>query len=796
MDNMLDLVVSSDFKWETTQDIDVTVSIGEGIFLPIKSKVSIYGGDPATGSPVISSGSLSQSQAYSVRMRVPSYLRDLYITLESSTGTTMTTKAAIVGGKVNHVFSGMKEGDMDFVPFKSVADPGPECDNCDVLVSGSGNVTIKEGKTYCITDTFNGSITYETWNGGGTLKVCGTATLSGTTTLGTNSHIVVTQNGSLTINSLSIWGSNPSITVYANASLRVNSGFSTSGHFLNHGTVTVDGGLVIQQLGSEMINNGTITLLKNSLQLNSVTMTNHGTITVPAYIHLNTNSSLTNNGDITAGNKMEINGSNFFNNVSLVVTSGYFNMNSGSKIINQGSIEVQNGDIAFNSNIIVENRGSMTTGKDIDLNSASNVKNYCKMIAADKVEINSGQFTMINGYLSAGQRVTLNGSGSMSLQDASMVSTDLLTMNASIYGVGAMNTVLATTKIHINSNNVFSGNVEAASNQLFISQNTPRSQHLLNGATYVTPDNMQNFIPITACNPEGVGSEGIVDTDNDGVPDDLDAFPADPERAFRSWYPNETTFATLAFEDLWPGLGDFDFNDVVIEFQYEMITNAQNELKDLNGLFRLMAAGASLNNGFAIAMPFASNKVESVTGGQVVGEAVNVAANGTESGHSNETVILVLDAIGSIYGEFINTQPDKAYVETDTLEVKMILSDPVVNYGTAPFNPFIFVDQERGKEVHMIDHQPTELVNNAFFGTWEDRSDINAGKFYQTSGRLPWAIEIPVSFDYPIETVDILLTHLKFAEWAMSSGTQYQDWYMDKSGYRNTGNIYVKPDQE
>ncbi|MCC7317305.1 MAG: DUF4842 domain-containing protein, partial [Bacteroidales bacterium] len=41
--------------------------------------------------------------------------------------------------------------------------------------------------------------------------------------------------------------------------------------------------------------------------------------------------------------------------------------------------------------------------------------------------------------------------------------------------------------------------------------------------------------------------------------------------------------------------------------------------------------------------------------------------------------------------------------------------------------------------------------------------------------------------------VDILVTYLKFAEWALSSGTEYQDWYLDKSGYRNTDNIYPKP---
>ena len=794
IDGMTDLKINPSFNWATTQNVLVNISINDPGFLPLKSKISLYTADPASGAGLIHSGSISPAEAFSAEVKIASFYKEMFIKLETTTGSIRIEKAQITNNKLDYVFTPAKQSGISTPVLKSVPDPGPDCDECDVTVSGGGNITITGGKTYCVTGSFTGSVTYETWNGGGTLKVCGTASLSGTTTLGTNSHIIVTQNGDLTLNAISMWGSNPSVTVYANAKLTINSGFTTSGYFTNHGLVTVDGSMVLQQLSGPSVNNGTITLLKNSLQINTATLTNNGTITVPQYIHLNTSTTLNNTGSITAGKNMEVNGSNFYNDGETIISTGYFNMNSGSKVINRGTIDAEIGSISFNSNIIVENYDLMHAGNDINLNSASNVTNYCKMIADNKVELNSGNFVMESGYLKADVKITLNGSGSLSLKDASMVSTKLLTMNASVYGSGDRNTVLATNKIHINASNVFSGSIEAASNQLYISQNTPASQHLLNGATFVAPDNMQNFIPITACNPEGVGSQGITDTDNDGVPDELDAFPNDPQRAFRSWYPSETTFATLAFEDLWPGLGDFDFNDAVVVFQYEMITNAQNALKEMNAKYKVIAAGASLNNGFAVSIPFNPSKVASITGNMLVGDALSFDANGTESGHNNETVVVVLDAIGTAYGTFFNTLPDKEFVETDTIKINMILATAESDFGSAPFNPFIFVDQERGKEVHMIDHLPTGLVDPSYFGEWEDRSDQAQGKYYQTSGRLPWALEIPVTFDYPKETVDILLTHLKFAAWAQSSGTEFQDWYLDKDGYRNAENIYVKPE--
>ncbi len=790
---MKDLVVNPDFKWETTQDIVLNISINDPGFLPLKSRVSFYIQDPLSGGDKISSGSISPSEAFQGLIRIPSYVKDLFLSLETSTGIQRIDKVAISNGKIDYVFVSSKSGDYNPTPFKSVGDPGPECDNCDEVISGSGNVNITGGKIYCVTDSFTGSVSFETWNGGGTLKVCGIATINGTVTLGTNSHIMVTQNGSLTLGGISMWGANPSITVYSNATLQINSGLTTTGTFVNHGQTTIKGSLVLQQLSEMAINNGNLNVLNGSVEVNGKQFTNNGTLTTSNSMKFNSNATVVNNGSITTGNSVEVNGSVFTNENEMIVSNGYFNINSGSKVINRGSIDVEKGDINFNSSVLTENRGAMHAGKDININSNSKVTNYCKMVADKKVEINSGQFVISNGYLFATTKITLNGGGNLNIEDASMISTKSLVMNASIYGSGNTSTVLSTDKILINSNNVFSGAIEAASELLSISQNTPPANHLLNGATFVNPDNMQNFIPVTACNPEGVGSEGIVDMDNDGVPDDIDEFPTDPERAFRSWYPAQGKFSTLAYEDLWPGMGDFDFNDAVIEFQYEMVTNATNALVDLNGKFKLMAAGASLNNGFAVALPFASNKVTSVTGGKIVGETIGFAPNGTELGHSNETVIVVYDAIVDAYGEILNTVIDRPYVETDTIIIALRMATPQSNFGAAPFNPFLFIDQERGKEVHLIDHQPTVLVNPEFFGMWDDRSVPGQGSYYQTSGRLPWAIEIPVSFDYPIEKVDILVTYLKFAEWALSSGTEYQDWYLDKSGYRNTENIYPKP---
>ncbi|MEO1050717.1 MAG: DUF4842 domain-containing protein, partial [Bacteroidota bacterium] len=76
------------------------------------------------------------------------------------------------------------------------------------------------------------------------------------------------------------------------------------------------------------------------------------------------------------------------------------------------------------------------------------------------------------------------------------------------------------------------------------------------------------------------------------------------------------------------------------------------------------------------------------------------------------------------------------------------------------------------------------------FGTGIDNTDPAQNRFYKSTGNLPWGMNIPESFAYPIEKVEVLDAHLVFGEWVQSDGFNRQDWYQDKFGYRNNANIY------
>lgn len=287
------------------------------------------------------------------------------------------------------------------------------------------------------------------------------------------------------------------------------------------------------------------------------------------------------------------------------------------------------------------------------------------------------------------------------------------------------------------------------------------------------------------------------DTDNDGISNTLDQFPDDADRAFESYYPAESVFGTLAFEDLWPGRGDYDFNDLVIGYNFKSITNSENKVIEIESTFIIQAVGASYSNGFGFEMPISPDLVASVTGNDAGSGYITLDANNLEAGQDNAVVIVFDDAHSRITrpgGYFINTEYGAPYVEPDTITVRTVFATPIsqIELGTAPFNPFVISNKRRGHEIHLPDHAPTTLADLSLLGTSHDNSNSSISRFYKTHDHLPWAIDIPEPFSYPQEKNDIINAHIYMSSWAQSNGDIYRDWYKSEAGYRNTQKIYSR----
>ena len=285
------------------------------------------------------------------------------------------------------------------------------------------------------------------------------------------------------------------------------------------------------------------------------------------------------------------------------------------------------------------------------------------------------------------------------------------------------------------------------------------------------------------------------DWDEDGVLNVNDNYPNDPSKAFDSFSPGESSFGSLAFEDLWPKKGDYDMNDVVVDYNYHLITNVANRITQMKIKLVIKALGGSLQNGFGIELNCDPSDIATVTGSQLFRNTVTLSPNGTEAGQAKAVVIAFDDGhkvMGASGGAFVNTQDGEAIRIADTIELVIDFANPIpsAQLGYAPFNPFIFVNGTRGREVHQINYAPTSLADLSYFGTEEDDSNPSISRYYLTDKGLPWCIKVPTSFRYPKEKVSIISAHLKFGDWVQSGGTSFADWYLDRVNYQNVNEIY------
>jgi LruC domain-containing protein len=696
-DNTLSLQVPNGFNFETTDKVNLQLSLGEA---PVggKFRLKVYTENPSTEASSVYEAFIEEGTPLTNGIVIPQGITQLYLVLQVPDGSSFLTILPR-SQSVSHTFYTGKS------QFNKTSTVGPDCSyGCDVTRTHSGNWTAdkdpSKGTVYCVTGTYNGS-------GGITLqdesivRLCGTGTIP---IVNINSGVLEILNGAdVIINNLNLnSNSKNEIIVYDGGSLTITNNFSPNADFENFGTMTV------------------------------------------AAINLNSNSDFNNEGTFTASNNSTFNGD-------------------------------------------FDNHGTMTFNGNVSINSGSKSKNYCGIYVNGDLQLNgeieNKSFMQVTGL------TNINNGGKLKMKNGAMNITTDLTINGKIDGSGSTS-LFKTTGTSNGNNGAEIKEVQYCDEDGI--ESFP-SNIFKDGAVA----DCSLIIPADACNPVGNGVTTIADADNDGVADNIDSYPNDPLRAADVYFPGENTYGTVAYEDLWPAYGDYDFNDLVVDYRYQQVVNADNKVVDLKANFATLAIGGALKNGFGIQLDVASGDIASVSGTRLYNGIITNNANGTEAGQTLASIIIYDDASqvlpNTSGAAFVNTVSVNPYLDPDTSEITINFATPqdAINLGDAPYNPFIFIDQTRGREVHLAGQAPTDLADPAYFGSLDDDTKLNdIANAYKSDKNLPWAIHVMNGFAYPEEKKDVSETYQYFSIWAQSAGLSYTDWYEDQPSYVDQTKLY------
>lgn len=226
-------------------------------------------------------------------------------------------------------------------------------------------------------------------------------------------------------------------------------------------------------------------------------------------------------------------------------------------------------------------------------------------------------------------------------------------------------------------------------------------------------------------------------------PDDSKEDPEKPDA-------NENKLGTLAFEDIWPTGGDYDMNDVVIEYERKVSFNTSNMVTKIEDTFKPVHNGATYTNAFA----YQIDKNQFGT--------VNNLPNGTVVEKETSSIIVFTNN---------KTEIGKAYTIAREFDGKSLRKESINEY-----NPYIIVNYAEGekdrKEVHLPKQKATDWVDKSLIGDKDD------AYYLKRDGSYPFAIDIPIwGFKVVTESKHIDDEYPKFKSWAKSFGKSDTDWY-------------------
>ncbi|MDL5047774.1 LruC domain-containing protein [Oscillatoria amoena NRMC-F 0135] len=459
----------------------------------------------------------------------------------------------------------------------------------------------------------------------------------------------------------------------------------------------------------------------------------------------------------------------------------------GTRVRNYGKLVVT-GDFSIGAYSTMQNDGFFKVTGNMEIGTLSDFFNNCRIEVG--VNLTQQGYFYHNGYVKVGEtfiHTTPNTEwpNGTALYSGSLISTKNFLLGYG--GIGGNNSF-----IKVSNTTTITGGSMNLSTFCDINGIETKTGGDISGAIL----SCSGYLSTSTCNPEGFGSQSTTDTDNDGIVNAYDEYPNDATRAFNSFYPNASTTATVAFEDLWPAKADYDFNDLALAFNIQQVLNANNEVVEYKVKMRVKAIGGSYVNGFGFQLDeLVPSDIASITGQVLTQNLITRNANNTEAGQS-KAVIICYDSpeptLNRVGGSMFNTVKTNGTGSSDSIRINIVFSTPQAasKLTFTKFNPFIFTNKRRGYEIHMANYRPTDLANTNLFGTFDDRTNPINNEFYKTTNGMPWAILIPENFVYPIEKTPITSGYNFFDDWAISGGSGYTNWYNNSPGNRNTNVLY------
>ena len=246
--------------------------------------------------------------------------------------------------------------------------------------------------------------------------------------------------------------------------------------------------------------------------------------------------------------------------------------------------------------------------------------------------------------------------------------------------------------------------------------------------------------------------------------------------AVTAWnsFPSGNTFYFVAYEDMYPSQGDYDFNDLVVAYKVQLGLNSNNQVVKIVGNAYLMAKGAAYSHDWhlRITLPGTVKTAINCVTSLATTPQTNFACNGSSPVLSAGTadVTMFVDT-GKLFPSqftdyrrvFTNTMFGAAYLKGPKSTFSISLDKPVdpATIGIAPFDPYLYVRDTK---------QTIQLLQ------------VNAA--IKDANGYPYGMLMPAGWNWPYEKTDVRTTYPQFNNFTATQGASSINWYNFPTKYQ------------
>lgn len=263
-------------------------------------------------------------------------------------------------------------------------------------------------------------------------------------------------------------------------------------------------------------------------------------------------------------------------------------------------------------------------------------------------------------------------------------------------------------------------------------------------------------------------------------------------------------WGTLMFEDLWPSYGDYDFNDLVVNYQIDLMPQNKNKLREMLIGIRVQAIGGTIPYDFYLSLrtvrPSEIATIERIRNFNGVASNNMVLVNADDNSSMAPAIFKFTDIKQNVnkpgVPTFLNVRPGDGMKAEDMTEAWFLVSfQSATSPGKLPFDSFDFFigNESQRKEIHLAGFEPV-LYGADRYESLRKQPTSNANKqseYYYSNDNLVWGINVPAEIPHAYEARDFLTAYPNFAKWAQSGGVSNTDWYTHAPGNRNSENLVL-----